>query len=441
MSERAPATGHEVSFGEAARFWIKLGFINFGGPAGQIAVMHEELVERRGWIGEARFLHALSYCTLLPGPEAQQLAIYVGWLLHKVRGGIVAGIAFILPGFLLIGALSWVYAVHGTVPAIQGVFAGLQAAVVGIVAAAMIRIASRALGNGRRFAVAVAAFLALLLGHVAFPILILVAGLVGATGILGTTGRGADGDIDEAPLPAHAQPSVGRALRALLVGLVVWIVPLAIVVNAPWAPEVLGQEAVFFSKAAMVTFGGAYAVLAYMNAAAISFGWLAPGQMATGLGLAESTPGPLIMVTEFVGFLAAYQHPGTLSPLAAGALGATVTTWATFAPCFLWIFLGAPYVEVLRKGPRLRGALSAVTAAVVGVIANLAVVFGVHTLFERTRDVIVLGGPVNIPVLSSVDVVAVLIAVGAFVAMWRYRVHVLWVVGAAAVIGVARAII
>jgi chromate transporter len=441
MSEAAQTTGHDVPFGEAARFWIKLGFINFGGPAGQIAVMHEELVERRGWINEARFMHALSYCTLLPGPEAQQLAIYVGWLLHKVRGGILAGVAFILPAFFLIGALSWVYAAHGTVPAIQGVFGGLQAAVVGIVAAAMIRIASRALGNGRKVAVAVAAFLALLVGHVAFPILILVAGLVGATGVLGAAKGEGDGKADETPLPAHTQPNLGRAIRALVVGLVVWIVPLALVVNASWAPDVLGQEAVFFSKAALVTFAGAYAVLAYMNAAAISFGWLAPGQMAAGLGLAESTPGPLIMVTEFVGFLAAYQHPGTLAPLMAGVLGATVTTWATFAPCFLWIFLGAPYVEVLRTDPRLTGALSAVTAAVVGVIANLAVVFGVHTLFERTRDVMVLGGPVSIPVLSSVDVVAVVIAAGAFLAIWRYRVHVLWVVAVAALVGVVRALI
>jgi len=440
MSEAAPGTGQQVSFGEAARFWIKLGFINFGGPAGQISVMHEELVERRGWIGEARFMHALSYCTLLPGPEAQQLAIYIGWLLHKARGGILAGVAFILPAFFLIGGLSWVYAAHGSVPAIQGVFDGLQAAVVGIVAAAMIRIASRALGSPGKVAVAVAAFLALLIGHVAFPIIIVVAGVIGATGVLGST-AGPAGDASEEPLPAHAQPSVGRAVRALVVGLAVWIVPLVLITNASWAPDVLGQEAVFFSKAALVTFGGAYAVLAYLNAAAVSFGWLAPGQMAAGLGLAESTPGPLIMVTEFVGFLAAYQHPGTLSPTMAGALGALVATWATFAPCFLWIFLGAPYVEVLRRDPRLTGALSAVTAAVVGVIANLAVVFGVHTLFDETRDVIVLGGAVSVPVLSSVDVVSVAIAVGAFIAIWRFRVHVLWVVSIAAAAGVARALL
>jgi chromate transporter len=439
MSERVAATEHGVPFGEAARFWIKLGFINFGGPAGQIAVMHEELVERRDWISEARFLHALSYCTLLPGPEAQQLAIYIGWLLHKVRGGILAGIAFILPAFFVIGALSWVYAAHGTVPAIEGVFAGLQAAVVGIVAAAMIRLASRALDTGRKAAVAVAAFFALLVGHVAFPIVILVAGVIGGVGLLGPAAT-ADGGSDDAPLPDHAQPSARRAITALVVGLAVWIVPLVLVSNASWAPGVIGQQAVFFSKAALVTFGGAYAVLAYLNTAAVSFGWLAPGQMAAGLGLAESTPGPLIMVTEFVGFLAAYQHPGSLSPLAAGVLGATVATWATFAPCFLWIFLGAPYVEVLRRDPRLTGALSAITSAVVGVIANLAVVFGVHTLFERTRDVIVLGGPVSIPILSSIDVVATLMALVAFLAIWRFRVHVLWVVAIAAVVGVLQAV-
>jgi chromate transporter len=226
-----------------------------------------------------------------------------------------------------------------------------------------------------------------------------------------------------------------------VIGLTVWIVPLVLIANASWAPDVLGQEAVFFSKAAFVTFGGAYAVLAYLNAAAVSYGWLAPGQMAAGLGLAESTPGPLIMVTEFVGFLAAYQHPGELSPTAAGALGAFVATWATFAPCFLWIFLGAPYVEVLRKDPRLTGALSAVTAAVVGVIANLAVVFGVHTLFDETRAVATFGGTTVVSVLSSIDPVALAIAAGSFVAIWRFKVHVLWVVGVAAVAGIVRALL
>jgi chromate transporter len=276
-------------------------------------------------------------------------------------------------------------------------------------------------------------------GHVAFPIVILVAGVIGGVGLLGPAAT-ADGGSDDGPLPDHAQPSARRAITAFVVGLAVWIVPLVLVSNASWAPEVIGQQAVFFSKAALVTFGGAYAVLAYLNTAAVSFGWLAPGQMAAGLGLAESTPGPLIMVTEFVGFLAAYQHPGSLSPLAAGVLGATVATWATFAPCFLWIFLGAPYVEVLRRDPRLTGALSAITSAVVGVIANLAVVFGVHTLFERTRDVIVLGGPVSIPILSSIDVVATLMALVAFLAIWRFRVHVLWVVAIAAVVGVLQAV-
>jgi chromate transporter len=350
-------------------------------------------------------------------------------------------VAFILPAFFLIAGLSWVYAAHGSVTAIQGMFDGLQAAVVGIVVAATIRIGTRALNNGRKVALAAAAFVALLIGHVALPVVILVAGLIGATGILGPATSAEANEADEEPLPAHAQPSARRAILALVIGLAAWIVPLALIVRAPWAPDVLAQQAVFFSKAALVTFGGAYAVLAYMNVAAISYGWLAPGQMATGLGLAESTPGPLIMVTEFVGFLAAYQAPGTLTPLAAGLLGATIATWATFAPCFLWIFLGAPYVEVLRKDPRLTGALSAVTAAVVGVIANLGVVFGVHTLFGETRVVSVLGGTVVVPVLSSVDVVAVAIAAVSFIALWRFRVHVLWVVAIAAIAGVARALL
>jgi chromate transporter len=242
-------------------------------------------------------------------------------------------------------------------------------------------------------------------------------------------------------MPPHTQPSARRAVTALSVGLVVWIVPLVLITRASWAPPVLSEQAVFFSKAALVTFGGAYAVLAYINIAAISYGWLLPGQMATGLGLAESTPGPLIMVTEFVGFMGAYQQPGTLSPAAAGALGALVVTWATFAPCFLWIFLGAPYVEVLRGNRRLASALSGVTAAVVGVVLNLALVLGINTLFDQVRAVEMLGNAIPVPVWSSVDVFALVIAVASFVAMWRFKVHVLWVVGVAAAVGIVRAVV
>ena len=441
------APAHAVSFREAAGFWIKLGFVNFGGPAGQIALMHEELVERRRWITEGRFLHALNYCMLLPGPEAQQLAIYVGWLLHKVRGGLLAGIAFILPAFFLIWGLSWTYAAHGDVAVVNGLFLGLQAAVVGIVAHAVIRIGKKALRTRAMVVVAGASFLAIFVFHLTFPVIILGAGLIGAAGLLGSTPAPAEGDDadvalrDDAAMPPHTQPSARRAMKALVVGLVVWIVPLVLLTRASWAPPVLSEQAVFFSKAALVTFGGAYAVLAYINVAAISYGWLLPGQMATGLGLAESTPGPLIMVTEFIGFMGAYQQPGTLSPAVAGALGALVVTWATFAPCFLWIFLGAPYVEVLRGNRRLASALSGVTAAVVGVVLNLALVLGIHTLFDQVRAVEVFGNVVPVPVWSSVDVFALVIAVASFVAMWRFKVHVLWVVGVAAALGIARALV
>jgi chromate transporter len=440
------APAHAVSFREAAGLWIKLGFVNFGGPAGQIALMHEELVERRRWITEGRFLHALNYCMLLPGPEAQQLAIYVGWLPHKVRGGLLAGIAFILPAFFLIWGLSWTYAAHGDVAVVNGLFLGLQAAVVGIVAHAVIRIGKKALRTRAMVVVAGASFLAIFVFHLTFPAIILGAGLIGAAGLLGSTPAPAEGDDadvalrDDAAMPPHTQPSARRAVKALVVGLVVWIVPLVLLTRASWAPPVLSEQAVFFSKAALVTFGGAYAVLAYINVAAISYGWLLPGQMATGLGLAESTPGPLIMVTEFIGFMGAYQQPGTLSPAVAGALGALVVTWATFAPCFLWIFLGAPYVEVLRGNRRLASALSGVTAAVVGVVLNLALVLGIHTLFDQVRAVEVLGNAIPVPVWSSADVFASVIAVASFVAMWRFRVHVLWVVGVAAALGIARAL-
>jgi chromate transporter len=441
-----------ISFREAGRFWIRLGFINFGGPAGQIALMHEELVDRRRWISSGRFLHALNFCMLLPGPEAQQLAIYVGWLLHKVRGGLVAGIAFILPAFFLIMGLSWAYAVHGDVPAIAGVLSGLQAAVVGIIAAALIRIGRRALRNGVTVAIALAAFLAIFVGGVPFPFIVLAAAALGFIGRWIRPGMFTqseeeenDGGAflgDDATDQGHTTASMGRAVRVLVIGLAVWVVPLMLVSLAPGAPEVIGEEALFFSQAALVTFGGAYAVLAYVNQAAVQhYGWLLPGQMVTGLGLAESTPGPLIMVTEFVGFMGAFRNPGELDPVVAGVLGATVTTWATFAPCFLWIFLGAPYVERLRGNRSLTAALSAITAAVVGVILNLALVFGIHTVFDRVRSVDVLGGSVPVPILLSIDVFAAVVAALAFVALWRFRVNILWVVGSAAVAGLLRALV
>jgi chromate transporter len=431
---------------------VKLGFINFGGPTGQIALMHEELVERRHWISNSRFLHALNYCMLLPGPEAQQLATYIGWLLHRIRGGLVAGIAFILPAFFLIMGLSWTYAVHGDIPAIAGVFAGLQAAVVGIVAAAAIRVGRRALRDPLMLGIALAAFGAIFIGHVPFPFIVLGAAVIGLIGrrvwsdLFDLHELEADGGpaaiSDESPAATEVRPTLRRSVAVLLIGIAVWIVPLMLIAFWPGGPKVLGQEARFFSQAALVTFGGAYAVLAYINQAAVQqYGWLLPGQMVTGLGLAESTPGPLIMVTEFVGFLGAYRNPGGLDPVVAGVLGAVIATWATFAPCFLWIFLGAPYIERLRGNKALTAALSAITAAVVGVILNLAVTFGIHVLFTRVNAVEVLGGPLPMPVLSSVNAFAFVVASAAFVTLWRFRVNILWIVGGSALTGLIRVLI
>ena len=450
MAERAdPATPtHGVPFREAARFWVKLGFINFGGPTGQIAIMHDEIVERRRWITNGRFLHALNYCMLLPGPEAQQLAIYVGWLLHKVKGGLVAGIAFVLPSFFVMLALSWLYAVHGDVTWVSATLSGLAAAVIGIVASATIRIGKKALANGLMVAVAVIAFVSIFVLHLPFPVIVLGAvaiGIVGGRVAPGMFDVGVGRELeenervalrDDAPAAAHTHPSLGRSIVVLIVGLAVWLIPIIAVASWRGPGDTLTDMGWFFSKAALVTFGGAYAVLSYVNVAAVvQYGWLLPGQMVVGLGLAETTPGPLIMVLEFVGFVGAYQHPGDLSPLAAGVLGAMVATWATFAPCFLWIFLGAPYIERLRGNRRMAAALETVTAAVVGVIANLALTFAVQTLFERVRLVDTVNGAIPVPVWSSLDVFALVVATVSFVGLWRFRWKVLPVIGASALAG------
>jgi chromate transporter len=450
VAERAddPTQTHGVPFREAARFWVKLGFINFGGPTGQIAMMHDEIVERRRWISNGRFLHALNYCMLLPGPEAQQLAIYVGWLLHKVKGGLLAGIAFVLPSFFVMLALSWLYAVHGDVRWVSATLSGLAAAVIGIVASATIRIGKKTLANGLMTGIAVVAFVSIFLLHVPFPLIVLGAAAVGVIGgkvspRLFDVGVGHELEENEAvairddvPRAAHTQPSLRRSIVVLVVGSALWLLPIAAVAMWRGPDDTLTEMGWFFSKAALVTFGGAYAVLSYVNVAAVSqYGWLLSGQMVVGLGLAETTPGPLIMVLEFVGFVGAYQHPGDLSPLAAGVLGAVVATWATFAPCFLWIFLGAPYIEGLRGNRRLAEALEAVTAAVVGVIANLAVTFAVHTLFEQVREVDTIGGIVPVPIWSSLDGFALIVAVVSFIGLWRLHWKVLPVIGASALAG------
>ncbi|MEX0989324.1 MAG: chromate efflux transporter [Actinomycetota bacterium] len=448
MEPGGEVAGHGVAFRDAARFWIKLGFINFGGPTGQIAIMHEEIVHRRRWVGEGRFLHALNYCMLLPGPEAQQLAIYVGWLLHRAKGGLVAGIAFVLPSFFLLLALSWVYAVHGDIVWIAGIFSGLAAAVVGIIVVATIRIGSTALANPLMVAVAGAAFIAIFLLHVPFPLVVI--GAV-ALGLVGDRVRpdlfevGVERELeddeqaairDDAEAGVHARPNIRRSIVVLVVGLAVWFLPLLAVAWWRGTGDTLTEQAWFFSRASLITFGGAYAVLSYINQAAVlQYGWLLPGQMVVGLGLAESTPGPLIMVVEFVGFVGAYRNPGDLDPVVAGALGAFVVVWATFVPCFLWIFLGAPYIERLRGNRRLGAALQTVTAVVVGVIASLALTFAFTTLFDRVRAVDLVRGPVPIPVVSSVDPFAVAVAVAAFVAMRRFHVGVVAVVLAAGFAG------
>jgi chromate transporter len=442
---RRDAAPKPPSFGEASRFWIWLGFVNFGGPAGQISLMHQELVERRRWIDEGRFLHALSYCMLLPGPEAMQLALYIGWLLHRIRGGLVAGIAFVLPSFFLLMGLSWVFVTHGDLRWVAGAFAGLAAAVVAIVAQATIRLARTALANGLMIGVAVASFVAIFVLDVPFPIV--VAASV-AVGLLGGTIRpslfevGVGRELEEragASVVGRIEtpvPTWRRNLLVLIVGLAAWLAPITAI--ALWRKDAgtFADMGWFFSKAALVTFGGAYAVLAYVDQAAVGvFGWLRPGQMAVGLGLAESTPGPLIMVLEFVGFVGAYQHPGGLPPLLAGILGATVAVWATFAPCFLWIFLGAPYVERIRGNVRLAAALQTVSAAVVGVIANLAVTFGILTLFREVRTVAFLGGEFPVPAWTEVDPFALAVATVAFVCLWRYRWSVVPVILGSAVAG------
>jgi chromate transporter len=448
VSEHDAPAAHGVAFADAARFWIKLGFVNFGGPAGQIALMHHELVERRRWIGEQRFLHALSYCTLLPGPEAQQLAIYIGWLLHRTVGGLVAGLAFILPAFVLIMGLAWAYAAHGDVTWVGAIFSGLAAAVVGIVAVAMVRLASRALRGPALIGIAVAAFLAIHVVGLPFPLVVGGAAAAGIAFAARPAHHGAAEDADDVALgddavaAPHTRPTWRRSIRVLAIGLAVWWAPLLAVAAWRGSGDTLTAEALFFSRAAVVTFGGAYAVLAYVKQAAVSqYGWLSATDMAAGLGLAESTPGPLIMVTEFVGFLAAFRFPGGLDPVLAGVLGATVTVWATFAPCFLLVFLGAPFVERLRGNRTLGSALAGVTAAVVGVIASLALSFGASVLFDRTTSAHPLSAQITVPVWSTIDAFAVALALAAAVAIHRFRVNVVWVVVAAGVLGWARSLV
>ena len=372
------------TFAEAFRFWLKLGFISFGGPAGQIAIMHSELVERRKWIDENRFLHALNYCMLLPGPEATQLATYIGWLLHRTWGGIVAGVLFVLPSVFILWTLSYVYVKFGNVSWVASAFYGLKPAVLAIVAAAVIRIGRKALKNEVMWTLAGLAFVAIYFFRVPFPVIIGAAALLGFVGgkvwpdkfLVVKHGN----DAATAPLE-HTHPSWSRAIQVVAVCTALWFAPLLLAGTLLGWNHAVPQQGLFFSKAAMVTFGGAYAVLPYVSQQAVeTYGWLSATEMLDGLGLAETTPGPLIMVLQFVGFVGAWHHPGNLPPLISATLGALMTTWTTFVPCFLWIFLGAPHIEQLHGHRGLTTTLSAVTAAVVGVILNLAIWFGWHVV-------------------------------------------------------------
>jgi chromate transporter len=438
---------------EATRIWARIGLLSFGGPAGQIALMHRILVEEQRWLGEKRFLHALNYCMLLPGPEAMQLAVYIGWLMHRTLGGIIAGALFVLPGVVAIMALSWVYALYGNVGPIEALFFGLKAAVLAIVVQAVIRIGSRALKNNAMVVIAAASFIAIFGFAVPFPLIILIAGLIGYFGARGGVpafqnggGHGKVGTIqvDDADTllgeesPDHTQVNRGWAFRISAVFLVLWLAPVALLFAVFGPANVFAQIAGFFSVMAVVTFGGAYAVLAYVAQEAVqNFGWLAPGEMLDGLGMAETTPGPLIMVTQFVGFMGAFRDGGGLSPLVAGTLGGLLTTWVTFMPCFLWIFLGAPFIERLRDNAVLTAALTAITAAVVGVILNLAVWFGLHVVFEEVGTITTFALDLDVPVWSSVNLAAAALVLAALVAVFRFKLGPVTVLAGCAIAGLA----
>ena len=429
---KAPHSSGLPAFREALRFWWKLGWISFGGPAGQISIMHKELVERRRWVGEEHFLHALNFCMMLPGPEAQQLATYLGWRLHGAKGGIAAGVLFVLPSVFILFGLSWLYMAGGGIGWVQGMLYGLIPAVIAIVFSAVKRIGSKVLKSPALWVIAAAAFAAIFFFKISFVLIVLGAALAGFIGgkrfpkqFPAGNGHGGGTTVEAAPIELPPSPRAGRRRAALVTGLclVLWWAPLLL---AGWLLGWSGvhfQEGWFFSKAALVTFGGAYAVLPYVSQMAVDhYGWLSQRQMITGLGLAETTPGPLIMVLQFVGFVAAWQHPPAgWSPLAAGSLGALITTWATFVPSFLFVFLGAPHVETIRTRPAIASVMTAMTAAVVGVMLNLAVWFTWHALLPET---------------GRFDGFVAVVAIGAWFAIERFKAGVIPVLSSCAVLGI-----
>jgi len=443
--------GHGVTLRDAVGVWLRVAALSFGGPAGQIAVMHRIIVEERQWVSDSRFLHALNYCMLLPGPEAQQLATYLGWLMHRTPGGLIAGGLFILPGIVALMSLSIIYALWGQVGYVAGAFFGLKAAVLAIVVEALVRIGRRSLKSPPMRALAAAAFIAIFVFAVPFPIIIVTSGLIGFLGaragyraFMGGITHGnaetvPDGDsrLGDA-IPEHARPSARRAVGVAAFWLSLWLAPVVAIAAIAGGDNVFTDVATFFSKMALVTFGGAYAVLAYVAQQAVAtYHWVTPGEMLDGLGMAETTPGPLIMVLQFVGFMAAFRAPGAFPPLLAGAMGGLLATWVTFTPCFLWIFVGAPYIEQLRGNQLLSGALSAITAAVFGVVLNLAVWFTIHTMFRVTHHLQGLGMSVDAPVPASLDIWSLALALGAAIAIFRFKLGMITTLAAACAAGVA----
>ena len=426
---------------EAFAVWLKIGLLSFGGPAGQISLMHKILVEERKWIDESRFLHALNYCMLLPGPEAQQLATDIGWLLNRTIGGLVAGMLFVLPGAMVMLALSIAYALYAEIPLVAAAFVGVKAAVLIVVVEAVLRIGKRVLKTVPMYLIAAAAFVAIFLFAVPFPIIIAGAAMLGFIGGMthpnlfvvikeqSADNMGTDSVVDAMATRGelgHTAPSGRRSLWLILIFGVLWGGPVAALFYAFGSGNVFAEEAAFFSKLAVVTFGGAYAVLAYMAQQAVeTYNWLTGAEMLDGLGLAETTPGPLIMVTQFVGFMGAYRYAVGIDPILAGILGSIVTVWVTFAPCFLWIFLGAPYIERLRNNRHLSAALSGITAAIVGVILNLALWFGLRVAFDKIGSINFGGLSVPMLELATADLTAIGLTIVAGVAMFRFHLNIL----------------